>query len=306
MKSILLLLLMGAFVFSAEAADTTAVNLHPWRLQFETGIGLTQSSYSDNWQGGEAGSLIWVAGFLGKAEKQLAPSWFWSNQLKLEFGQTHSQDKETKHWREPQKSADKIRYDGIVRLTKGWVVDPYGAATFESQFLDAASPLHKRYVNPIDLTEAAGVARDIFKVENVRQLTTRLGVGLRQHLATMDDPIDPNLTKSETTNDGGIEWVTDYLLGSAKSKTSFVSKLTVFQALFNSKSKDLTGPTKDYWKTADVNWDNTFRANLTSVLQMNLAWQWLYDKEIAKGGRFKETLTLGVAYKFANFKDEKK
>jgi hypothetical protein len=305
MKKLLLLFVMGAFVFSAQA-DTTAVNPHPWRLQFETGVGLTQASYSDNWQGGEAGSIIWVAGFLGKAEKQLAPSWFWSNQLKLEFGQSHSQDKETKHWRVPEKSADKIRYDGIVRLTKGWVVDPYGAATFESQFLDASSHLHKRYMNPIDLTEAAGVARDIFKVADVRQLTTRLGLGLRQHLVKMDDPADSTRTISETTNDGGIEWVTDFLLGSAKSKTSLVSKLTVFQALFNSKSKDMTGPTKDYWKTADLNWDNTFRANLTSVLQVSLSWQWLYDKEIAKGGRFKETLTFGAAYKFANFKEEKK
>jgi hypothetical protein len=35
---------------------------------------------------------------------------------------------------------------------------------------------------------------------------------------------------------------------------------------------------------------------------MSLAWQLLYDKEIDLGGRFKETLALGLAYKFSNTK----
>jgi hypothetical protein len=305
MKSMRLIWLVSVLLLiqvHALTADTTAANPHPWMLQFETGVGLTQATYSDNWQGGEAGSIVWAANFLGKAEKQLAPSWFSGNQLKLEFGQTHSQNKDTKVWQTPQKSADKIRYDGIIRLTKGWVVDPYAAGTVESQFLDASSLLHKRYVNPIDLTEATGVARNIFKIENVRQLTMRLGLGLRQHLVKMDDPADASLTISETDNNGGIEWVTDLQLGSATTKTSFISKLTLFKALFNSQAEDLTGlPNENYWKTADVNWDNMLRASLTSLLQMNLAWQLLYDKEVSQGGRFKETLTLGVAYKFANF-----
>jgi len=286
-------------------ADSATMQSNRWKLQFETGIGLTQSSYSDNWQGGEAGLIIWMANFLGNAEKQLTPIWFSTNQLKLEFGQTHSQDKDTKIWSSPQKSADKIRLDGLLRLTKGWMVDPYCAGTFESQFLDAKSALHHRYVNPIDLTEAAGIARTIFKVENVRVLTTRLGFGFRQHFSKIDDPNDNNLTKSETTTDCGAEWVTDLTIGTAKTKVSFNSKLTIFQALLNSKAADLEGlPNENYWRTADINWDNILRINLTSVLQINLAWQLLYDREIVDSGRFKETLTLGVAYKFANFKEE--
>ncbi|RPH96672.1 DUF3078 domain-containing protein [candidate division KSB1 bacterium] len=283
------------------AADSVSVTANPWKIQFETGIGVTQAAYSDNWTGGEAGSIIWVAGFRGKADKQLMPSWWWGNELKLAFGQIHSQNKDTKEWAKPQKAADKIRYDGILRLTRGWVVDPYLSGIFESQFLDASGS-KKRYVNPIDLTEAAGVARDIIKVPDKNVLTTRLGAGFRQHMVTMDDPADPDKTISETTNDGGLEWVTDWQLGSAKAKYSFVSQLTLFQALFNSRSDELNND----WKTVDMNWDNMLRANLTSILQVSLAWQLLYDKEISKAGRFKETLTLGVAYKFANFTEEKK
>jgi hypothetical protein len=274
---------------TAAAADSSSVR--PWKVQIESGLGITQAAYSDNWAGGEAGSVIWVSDFRGKADKPLSASLFFGNTLSLSFGQSHSQNKETKEWAVPQKSADKIRYDGILRITRGWAVDPYAAGSFESQFLDA-SGAKKRYVNPVDLTETAGVARDLIKVPDRNVLTTRIGAGFRQHM----------VRRTETSNDGGLEWVTDWTLGSAKSKYSFVSKLIIFQALFNSQSDKLSND----WKTADLNWDNILRANLTSVLQVSLAWQHLYDKEISRGGRFKETLALGLSFKFANFKAEKK
>lgn len=296
-----LLFVVLGIVLAAAAARADTTSARPWKVQVESGLGVTQAAYSDNWTGGEAGSIIWVADFRGKADKPLSPSLFFGNELRLSFGQTHSQDKDTKKWSVPQKSADKIRYDGILRITRGWAVDPYAAAAFESQFLDA-SGAKKRYVNPMDLTEAAGVARDLVNVPDRHVLTTRFGAGLRQHIIRMDDPADPNRELSETTNDGGLEWVTDWTLGSARTKYSFVSKLILFQALFNSRSDELN----DDWKTADLNWDNILRANLTSVLQVSLAWQLLYDKEISCRGRFKETLLLGLSFKFANFKEEKK
>ncbi|MDD5087963.1 MAG: DUF3078 domain-containing protein [bacterium] len=301
-------ILVAAFAVAATAQETAADN---WKVQIETGLGVTQAAYSDNWAGGEAGSIIWASAFRGKAEKQISPSWYWGNELKLAFGQTHNQVKATddqgnekKQWTSPQKSTDKIRYDGIVRLTRGWLVDPYAAGVFESQFLDA-SGTQKRYVNPVDLTETMGVARDLINVPDRRVLTTRIGAGFRQRFARLDDPADLTKTISESSNDGGLEWVTDFALGSAKSKYNFLSKLTVFQALFYSKADEFTGlPNEDYWRTTDLNWDNVFTADVTSVLQVSLAWQLLDDKEIDLGGRFKETLALGLAYKFANFTAE--
>lgn len=269
------------------AVDTTKVT-SAWKVGIETSLGLTQASYSDNWTGGEAGTIIWVSSLRATAERQLSQSLLFNNELKLEFGQTHTQVDSTKHWEKPKKSADKIHYDGILRLTKGWAVDPYFSGTLKSQFLDATGP-SKIYFNPVDLTEALGLARDLIKVPDVRVLTTRVGFGLRQHM----------IHAQKTANDGGIDWVTDLVLGSPNSKYSFASKLTVFQALFNSQSDVL--PNED-WKTADLNWDNTLRTSITSLLQVGLGWQLLYDKEIDKGGRFKETLSLGVAYKFANVK----
>lgn len=291
------LIFFFAAIFAASAAAQDAPDARKWKVQVETGLGVTQAAYSDNWAGGEAGSILWASHFRGKAETQISPSWYWGNELKLAFGQTHNQVKttdenghETKRWTPPVKSTDKIRYDGIVRLTRGWLVDPYGAGVLESQFLDA-SQSKKLYFNPVDLTETMGVARDLIKVPDKRVLTTRVGAGFRQKL----------VHNAETTNDGGLEWVTDFALGSAKSKYSFLSKGSVFQALFNSKEYASDDPAKDFWRTTDLNWDNVFTANVTSILQVSLAWQLLYDKEIDLGGRLKETLALGLAYKFANF-----
>ncbi len=311
MKTPLSLILFAMLIAPAFAQDTVKVQ-PKWKLTMENALGLAQASYSDNWSGGEAGSIIWVSSHRSTAESWLSKSWLWNNELRMEFGQTHSQTKE-KLWQKPVKSADKLRFDSILKLKRGWAVDPYLAFTFESQFLDA-SGVEKRYINPIDMTETIGLARDIFNVPDVRVLTTRVGFGIRQRIWEFDilNPDSSIGTKSETTNDGGFEWVTDFTLGSAKSKYAFVSKLTLFEAIFNSKKDELVDDPatdddeRDYWKSPDLNWDNSFRANISSILQTSLGWQLLYDKEIALGGRLKQTLTLGLTYKWANFVEEKK
>ncbi|MBU0691414.1 DUF3078 domain-containing protein [bacterium] len=297
---ILALFFVTGSLFAAEQPEAG-----PWKVEFSTGFGITQANYSDNWTGGEAGSINWVAFFNGMAKRQLSRSWHWQNDLKLAFGQQHTQNKDTKDWTSPEKSEDKVRYDGILKWTKGWFVDPYAALTVESQFYDGTG-MKDRYLNPLVLTETAGIARKLIDVENVRVVTTRLGAGFRQHINTYDAAVyaaDSSVSfveETETITDGGLEWVTDVLLGSAESKYSFNSKLTLFQALMNSKSDELN----DDWKEVDINWDNIFRVKVSSIINVGLTWQLLYDKEIDDGGRLKQTLSLGLAYSFANFEKE--
>ena len=302
---LLIVISLGVLLFSWQvyAADQPVAS--KWKVQIETGLGVTQASYSDNWTGGESGSIIWVSDFHAKADRQYSASWFFGNELKLAFGQSHTQVDSTKKWQAPKKSSDKIRYDGIVRLTKGWLVDPYVAATFESQFIDQTDKNKTRYLNPFETTEATGVARQIINIPDKTSLSTRIGFAMRQRVTVFTDTSrTEGSTLQETTNDGGAEWVTDFTLGSAKAKYNFTSKLSVFQAMFHSRSGgyELAAGIEEgtEWKTADLNWDNTLRVNISSLIQTSLAWQLLYDKQIAKAGRFKETLTLGIAYKFGN------
>lgn len=296
--------ILALFVCVSAAFAAEQPTPGPWKVDVSTGIVTTQSSYSDNWTGGEAGSINWVAFYSSMTQRQLTRNWYTQFDWKLSFGQTHSQNKETKDWQSPTKSEDKIRHDAIVRLTKGWFADPYFAFSLESQFLDVSSARNTRYVNPLELTESSGLARTIVEVPEKTRLTTRLGLGLRQRIARFDDPADSTsspATLSETTVDGGVEWVTDLLLGSSKSKYSFNSKLTLFQAMFNSKSDEFTN---DYWKTADANWDNILRVKVSSLINVGLAWQLLYDKEVDLGGRLKQALSVGLVYNWANFEKE--
>jgi hypothetical protein len=299
-KAIPLLLILSAVISirSARGADTTATATN-WKTLLEAGMAVTQAAYSDNWTGGEVGSLIWVANLHGTAEKQLNPKMRTENDLKLQFGQTHSQLADStgdKYWASPVKSSDKIRFDTILKFTLQAWVDPYVAGTFESQFYDASYPAVKRYVNPIDLTESAGLSRTLYERENGKA-TSRLGLGLRQKLTRVIDDTLAETTKIKSANDGGIEWVTDWVAKVSKTLT-YTSKLTLFQALFSSEEDALAlAGKKDYWKEVDANWDNILTANVTKVVQVSLAWQLLYDKEVDLGGRFKETLALGVNWR---------
>lgn len=287
--------LSAIFVFfSSTQAQEAVKDPQAWQTSLEAGLGLTQAAYSDNWTGGEVGSIVWAANIHATAQKQLSPKFRHENDLKLAFGQTHSQNQESKKWASPMKSSDKIRFDTILKLTLDVWVDPYVAGIFESQFYDASYPLDKRYVNPIKLTETVGASRTLFD-NSKGKMSTRVGFGFRQTLAQAADSAGQVIVESQSTMDGGFEWVTDWKAKVSDTMT-YTTKLSLFQALFYSESDKLTGTTKEYWKTTDMSWENIVAANVAKFMQVSLAWELQYDKELDLGGRFKETLAIGVSY----------
>jgi len=198
-----------------------------------------------------------------------------------------------------------------MRMTLNKAVDPFLAFTFESQFYDRADSVIengpdiriKQYLNPILLTESAGLGRVLVKNEQ-GELLTRLGLAVRQRMVKDVVRYLPEMTETSTTTDGGVEWVTDYAQTFAGENLKYVSKLRVFKALFNSEAKDLEDSdvaavraTADYWKTPDVAWENTLSASVSKYIQVSLFAELLYDKEIDVRGRFREVLGLGVTYK---------
>lgn len=267
-----------------------------WKKHLDLNLTLTQNSYSDNWKGGEAGNISWVANSNSGFEKKLSEKVTSKTTVKLAFGQTHTQDKETKIWAKPDKSTDLIDIESLARFTlKAWV-DPYLAIRFESQFLDNSYPDLKRYINPKKITESGGVSRQFYKTEK-NEVLSRLGLALRQIIT--EDIADTAARKTEitSTNYGGIESVTDVQLALA-DKISYTSKLSLYRALFYSKSDELKGtPQENYWKAIDLNWENTLSVSVAKYATVSLYTQLLYDKEIDKKGRFKETLSLGLTYK---------
>ena len=291
-KHISTLVILACFLFAVpDPADAEA-----WKKNMDLNLTLTQNSYSDNWKGGEAGNLSWVANANSGFEKQLSEKLNSKTTIKLAFGQTHSQDQESKQWAKPTKSTDLIDIESLARFTLKLWVDPYVALRFESQFLDASYPRLKRYVNPKKVTESGGVSRQFYKTEQ-DEILSRLGFALRQIIT--EDIVDTASEKTEfnSTNDGGIESVTDAKL-TLSDKLSYTSKLSLYKALFYSKSDELKGtPQQDYWKEVDINWENTISAAVAKYVTVSLYIQLLFDKEVSKKGRFKETLSLGLTYK---------
>jgi hypothetical protein len=267
-----------------------------WKKRLDLNLTLTQNSYSDNWKGGEAGNISWVANTNSGFERRLSEKLTSKTTIKLAFGQTHTQDKETKKWAKPDKSTDLIDIESLARFTLQAWVDPYFAVRFESQFLDNSYPELKRYINPKKITESGGVSRQFYKTEK-NEVLSRLGLALRQII--IEDIADTAARRTEitSTNDGGIESVTDVQLALA-DKISYTSKLSLYRALFYSKSDELKGtPQEDYWKAIDLNWENAISVSVAKYATVSLYTQLLYDKEISKKGRFKETLSLGLTYK---------
>jgi hypothetical protein len=271
-----------------------------WVTVIDASLTMTENSYTDNWIGGESGTANWMFLSNAFAEKNLTPIVNNKNVLKLQFGQNHIQDKTTKKWQKPQKSNDLIDFESVFRFKLDKWVEPFVSGRIESSFFDNSDPEKSLYFNPVTLTESGGAIRVLMK-ENTREWTARLGAGFREHIAR--DLLNPSdgSRSTRTTTDGGIEFVNDLRTPLAGDRVNFQSKLIIFKAFFNSKSKDLKGlPQENFWKSPDVNWENIFNIFITKYFVINLYTQLLYDKEIDKAGRFKQTLGLGLNWKYEN------
>ncbi len=288
--------LVAASCAVAPAEEPAADAREGWMVSSEVNLTLTQNAYSDNWAGSESGAISWALNSNSLAERQLGPSFHSATTLKMSFGQTHSQDAETKHWKRPVKSTDLIDLESVLRFTRGWVVDPFIAGRVETQFLDERDPDNTRTLNPAVFTESFGVARTF--VDNERTgLTTRLGGAVKEHVDREVPTGDGDATETVSTTDAGAEFVVEFRTLLAEDRIALGSRLEAYNALYNSEDDDRADSNGGGdWKTVDVNWENTFTANITDYLMVNLYVQALYDKQVDADVRLKETLSLGFTF----------
>jgi hypothetical protein len=280
----------------AQEAKSDSVGIgQGWKKSLNAGLNLTQSSFSDNWVGGDAGNLSWLAQVNGTFENQISEKFNFRNISILQFGQISSQDKDTKNWSRPRKSTDKIDLDNLGRLTLHAFVDPFVDFRIQSEFLDASYAPKQRLFNPVLLTESAGIAKMVYQRDK-NQVLTRLGFAVRENINKAIDDTLAETTKYETATDGGLESVTDVAYQFA-SNVSYIGRLSILKAFFYSKKDDFKGtPQENYWKTVDFNWENTLNVNVTKILTMSFYSQLIYDKQVSLAGQFEETFGLGLKF----------
>ncbi|TFH64773.1 MAG: DUF3078 domain-containing protein [Candidatus Zixiibacteriota bacterium] len=291
---VILIALLCPIVLMAQ--DTTAVK--GWKKSLIFDFTTAQSSYSNSWVGGEAGSLNWVSNLNGTAERQLK-SWLnYRTIFKASFGQTLTQDVTTHDWSKPKKSTDLIDWDNLMRFTTNRLVDPYAALRLETQFYSQFDNSVTAYFRPLKLTESGGVARKFYSKDKDIVLS-RLGLALRQIVKPYLTAADSLIKKDSALTDGGVESVTDFSL-TLNKRVLYVGKLSLYKALFFSGSDKVKGTAfENDWKAIDINWENQFRVQVTKIITVNLYTQLLYDKEVSRKGRLKETLALGLIFHLA-------
>ncbi len=273
-----------------------------WRTPIVWDLTTTQTAYSDSWVGGEAGSLNWQTNLNAQAARHISPKFFLRSQLKMSFGQTVSQDEQTRDWSKPKKSTDLIDWETVGEFNTHKFVDPYVAFRLESQFYDGQVPEKKLYLSPMKLTESAGLTKNLYsKGDDV--VASRVGFAARQILKKVITGADTTAgvitysTTDSTLTDIGMEWVTDATL-TLSEKLVYTSKLSTYKAFAFSESDKVKGtPFEDDWKAIDVNWENILAASVSKIVSVFLYTQFQYDKEISKRVRIKETLALGVTFK---------
>jgi hypothetical protein len=284
--------LCAAIVLSFSAG----LSADPWKIDIGTNLTTGVNSYSNNWEGGEAGSFSWAAQFLGVAEKQFSGPVNSKTSLKLQFGQTATQNKESKNWSVPQKSTDLIDGEELLRLTLNAWVDPFLSVRAISQFLDGSDTLLVRYMNPVEITEALGVSRTLSKNENV-EWATRIGAAARQLVDRHHLDTALGTRSTNYTNDGGFEFDMDLKAANKEKWVSYLSSLRIYEALLSSKADKFKGTSAEKdWRYPHVKWENTLTLTFAKYLMLNLSAYLYYDKDIHKDVRLKETLAAGLTY----------
>lgn len=253
-----------------------------WTLSMDTGLNLSQSYYNDEWKGSDAGAITWTSFANVDLSRQLTKTLLLSNSLKLAYGQTHSQNSETKRWNAPEKSTDKIDEEAMLRFTVKLPVDPFLSLRFLSQFYDKPETL---FINPISLTESFGLARVLARTEG-KEVTTRLGIAFKEEIDRSDTEGGPV--------EGGLEWVSWGRYKFSKS-VLYEGRLRVYKYLYNSKSEELPD---ENWKAPDIDFENTISVSLSKFIQLTLYIQVIYEKEQTANLQIKENIAVGLNYKF--------
>ena len=282
--------------------------------------------------------MVWTGTFDGRMEKQFSESANWRNTLKLAFGQTHQQDRRADgslFWRKPDKTDYLIEFESLFRWTRpsGW--DPFLGLKFNSMFQDLTDPYGRSIsLNPITVAPSAGMSRTLVDQEH-RKLMARIGIAYLLNSRAFFTELPPSTaTERKSSDELAAEAVLEYKVGALDKRVDWDSKLTLTLPFVYSGKKifqdDLTAQAiadaglpadvANYTTTLDVDWENTFSANITRIIGVKLYVRWVYDKydntvvpvvdngtltnptpviqAIRKAGQFKETMALAMTYKF--------
>lgn len=270
--------LMIVFVLSAAAAEEELET--GWRNELVLNFNLTQASF-DNWAQGGENTLGWQAGLNGKFT-HLAASHEWANTVKLAYGMQKVGDEDAR------KSVDEVKIETVYTYKAGFFVDPYAAATAQTQFAngyvydDEGKTAISGFLDPGYFTQSVGVVKSFGDI-----LSSRLGASVKETITDKypvpyaDDPETEDEIE-DTKVEAGMESVTDLSLALGEN-LMFTSKLELFSNLEASNQ-------------IDVSWDNLLAAKVQEYVTVSLNVKLFYDRDISTKRQIKQSLAIGLTY----------
>jgi hypothetical protein len=261
--------------------DTAKAPKYGWKHASVGSLTLTQVAFTDWAQGGD-NALSWALALEGKSildEERTN----WATSYKFGFGQARLGDQSLR------KTDDKIDLETMFTYKMGDKFNPYGSATFKTQFArgykyDAGgiATAVSQFFDPAYMTQTAGVVYQPFA-----ELKTRLGAGLRE-IFTSEFPAyadDPSTTEIEKNRiDGGLESVTELSM-KLDDNVMLSSKLELFSTF---KKMD----------EVIMRSDNTLTAKVSKYLAVTLNVQLINEHTISPRTQVKEVLGFGFTYTF--------
>ncbi len=223
--ALILLLAVPALAQAGEQA------MGVWQKDVELGVNILQSSYSENWNGGDKGAVVWTGVLDAKMEKQFNARTNWRNTLKLAYGQTHQQERNAAgdlFWPRPDKTDDMIDFESMFRWTRdnGW--DPFVAFNFTSMFSDQSDAAGRTIdFNPKSFKESFGMSRTLVDTDE-RRVNMRFGLAAIQNMRKFFlNPAPDSETDSKSSTGLAAEMVTEYAAQVLEDRVQWDSKLTL-------------------------------------------------------------------------------
>jgi len=251
-----------------------------WTKSVVANLNFTQNQF-DNWTQGGENSWAWQGTIDGKINRT-EPHFKWANSGKLTYGKSKIGDTAAR------KSADELRFESVYTRKVGIPVNPYASAKFLTQltpgyqyFGDTSKVEISNFMDPGFFTQSVGL--DYSPNDNFQ---TRLGAAVKETF-TDQHPVpyadDPATSKIEKTK---VEY-------GATSVTEVNAKLN--QIILFTSHLDLFSNFEAF-NQIDVDWDNTFTANIAKYLTVNFNIRIYYDRDFSKKRQIKQTLSAGLTY----------
>ncbi len=288
-RVILVLNILCASAFAQAQIDTPLAPISNWKHSMQTGINISQSSFSSNWKAGGSNNIA-LGGFLNVLSKYEKGKWNVASDLQLALGFLNNGTAN-------RKTSDRIFYDFKLGYKIFSKLDLFASTNFQTQFTDGflyekradkGDSLVSSFMSPGYLTTSIGV-----EYKPTSYLSGRFGIGtLRQTFVLNDDFSKRGLY--------GVD------KGSNLRNQAVVQMIWIFDKDI-AKNINLKARSRTLWdyikfdKTGSLvqRFDISLAMKVNKYISTNIQTAALYDHDQDKDWQSSQILALGILYTWA-------